>query len=178
LLLLSQLSFSQEKIYFDENWQECSKSKAAYYRLIENLDNGLYFVKDYYITGKLQFEGTSTVNTEPLIRRRGIWYYEKEKLKLWFYKDGLLNGKYFDYYEDGQLFEEGFYKNDKRDGLFVTYDSDESIFTYLNYKENILDGLYVEVIEGDTICSAFFKNNELNGPYYRYILSKKYKHSL
>src|SRR5688572_20073099 len=50
---------SQKVLYFDKDWNETAKGNAKFYRIV-NVDasgnlNGK--IKDYYITGQLQWEG-------------------------------------------------------------------------------------------------------------------------
>ena len=71
LILVSQVAFGQkqEKIYYDKEWQVTqSPAKAEYYRLITFDTNGkpLGIVKDYYITGELQWEGKMLFVDKPI----------------------------------------------------------------------------------------------------------------
>jgi hypothetical protein len=60
-LFISVLSFGQaeEKIFYDSEWKVCNESIADYYRIITFDENGkpIGKVKDYYISGELQWEG-------------------------------------------------------------------------------------------------------------------------
>src|SRR5688572_11487568 len=64
LLLLLFLSFpgfaqQQKRIYYNESWYVCPQEKAAFYRTatFDDAGNPVGPVKDYYITGELQWEG-------------------------------------------------------------------------------------------------------------------------
>ena len=43
-------------------------------------------------------------------------------------KDGLWNGKYTKYHENGQLMDRGTYKNGKREGLWEWYNEDGQLY--------------------------------------------------
>jgi hypothetical protein len=50
---------NEDTLYFNEHWDFCKKEEASFYRIIK-VDpelNPVGIVKDYYISGKLKFEG-------------------------------------------------------------------------------------------------------------------------
>lgn len=148
LILVGQVALGQkqEKIYYDKEWQVVqSPSKAEYYRLITFDANGkpVGIVKDYYLTGELQWEGKMLFvdkydNTKDRSDGRCIWYHKNGKKSresvmvddkedglttIWYedgqvareveYKLGVLNGKYIDYYENGKVKFKAQYKDGK-----------------------------------------------------------------
>ena len=73
----------QQKIYYDSEWKVCKNSTAKYYRLItlDESGNPVGKVKDYYISGELQWEGYLSYfdrydNSKDVMDRLCIWYYK------------------------------------------------------------------------------------------------------
>lgn len=125
----------QEKIYYDKDWKVTTQSKAEYFRIINFDQNGksIGIVKDYYITGELQWEGEFSYvdkydNSKDVNEGLSIWYYksgqksrestfihdiENGQTTYWYvngrkarevlYKNGIPNGKWIDYYENGKI---------------------------------------------------------------------------
>ena len=133
----------QKRLYFDEDWNPCKKSEASFYRISLPKDN--YFeVKDYYISGKLQFEGKSMVKEEPLLHE-GIstWYYENGQVaKIQEFKNNIPNGKLLFYYEDGVLKAEGNYVNGEFDGYYAEYFPSGKVYGESTLKNGVFNGNY------------------------------------
>ncbi len=89
-IVIYNLSFSQDTIYFDKNWEKTKQRKAKYYRVVEqNTTNNNILVKDYFISGEIQMTGT--YKTYALKDKDGIftWYYKNGNIKnVSEYKDG------------------------------------------------------------------------------------------
>lgn len=143
---------SQEKIYYDENWKVCNKSDADYYRLITFDENGkpLGIVKDFYITGEIQWEGYFSYvdkydNSKDVNEGHCIWYHKNGRkgresdmvnnlengiTTFWHengnkarevdYKMGVPNGVWNDYYENGKLFRKFSFSDGKLIDKFFT----------------------------------------------------------
>ncbi|MCZ4242614.1 toxin-antitoxin system YwqK family antitoxin [Pedobacter punctiformis] len=111
LLLVSTSSFSQEKtIYFDADWQPTTKNKMVYFRPVPKAVNGKFLFKDYYKSGKLQFEGFSLSKTEEKFEGLVTYYGEDgQNLGQSNFKNGILNGDFTIYYPDGKLKSKGTY---------------------------------------------------------------------
>src|ERR1700758_4595779 len=62
-ILTSHICIAQsakiDTVYFNEDWNETTKDKAEFYRLIKR-ENNLYVVQDYYKNKVLQMEGSFT----------------------------------------------------------------------------------------------------------------------
>jgi hypothetical protein len=57
-LLLGVKAHSQDTLFYNTNWDRCTKTSAQYFRLISKTNK--YEVKDYYYpSGVLQMEGTN-----------------------------------------------------------------------------------------------------------------------
>ncbi len=98
--LFFAFSYAQERIYFDQEWKVITDaSKAKFYRETTK-ENGLYHIKDYYISGKIQMDAHAK-NNDPnneIFVGEVKWYFENGKLsQLATYKNGEQEGKYEDY---------------------------------------------------------------------------------
>lgn len=150
LFLFTFSSFAQnDTIWFDNNWNETTKSKASFYRCeCSKTDDGYWYI-DYYISGTKQMEGLSLDKNKEVYDGEVKWYfengttfqivnykkgvldgkrqvfYEDGKLKVEsYYENGKLNGKWNEYYENSKLKETGFYKDDQRDDDWKCYYND------------------------------------------------------
>jgi S1-C subfamily serine protease/antitoxin component YwqK of YwqJK toxin-antitoxin module len=151
-LFLSLTSFGQDKIYYDADWKVCSKSKADYYRLISFDENEKPKgkVKDYFITGELQWEGYFSYvdkydNSKDINEGLCIWYYQNGRKQresnliqnkenglttFWHengnksreveYTMGELDGDWVDYYESGKIKRKYLFSNGELVGKFFT----------------------------------------------------------
>ena len=89
--------FSQTIEYYDADWNRIdSKKGAAYYREVnyDENDNPLGFVKDYYITGELQFEGKIIAINPDVLDGKCTWYYKdgKKRQEATFRKGIMIEG--------------------------------------------------------------------------------------
>ena len=96
-LIIPLQAFTQMTVeYFDENWNPTTREAAGFYREIIYDKEGkpIGIVRDYWVTGELQFEGElSSVNPDAL---KGVctWYYRNgQKWKEERYENGKLIGK-------------------------------------------------------------------------------------
>ena len=125
---------SQNIEYFDANWKPTTKGQAAYYREINYDENGKPkgVVKDYYITGELQFEGQMiSVNPEKL-DGTCIWYYKNgQKSQETVYEKGKIIGE--SNYWDKKGGPEGYLK---RDGYFWSKETLDRHINQLPFNTN------------------------------------------
>jgi periplasmic protein TonB len=108
-------------VYFDSNWDKCSKKKASYFR-VSKKENGKYFVTDYFITGEVQMTGTYL--DKKWIQNEGMFcnYYKNGNLASRFtYKNNQYHGHFEAFREDGSLDYEGDYIEGKKHGYFIWY---------------------------------------------------------
>lgn len=137
------------KEFFNTDWKQCDSVVASYYRLITYDEKGspVGIVKDYYISGELQWEGRfsfldkyDSYNS----RHEGecIWYYKNGKRQTsTTYKNGIRSG-----------LSRGWYENGTR-----SYES--------NYKEGKLNGIHVSWYESGMLQAfAYYVNGEIVGP--------------
>lgn len=120
------------------------------------------------------------------------YYYNGNTEKTGSYINGIANGKYIVYDEDGSKSEEYSMKNDEKDGIYTSYyydegklflkvignyingekdgtwktivleDNNERTLEFENYKNGIKNGLFQEA-KGDSLITGSYKNDLLNG---------------
>ena len=109
-----------ETTYSNAGWRTCSKEEAKYYRVVNYVDGKLSGpVKDYYISGQLQMEGTYT----------GYWA-----------EPGYGNGPFIYYYENGQKSMEVAYVSGKQNGIFTSWYSNGVKKEEVNMIDGAKDG--------------------------------------
>lgn len=101
-----------KKEYFSEDWSKLKTSKnASYYRILtlDKEDNPEGLVKDYYITGELQWSGgikelSPLHDTLNVFSDTVIFYYKNgQKLSQAYYEDGVKSGLAYGWEESGLL---------------------------------------------------------------------------
>jgi hypothetical protein len=85
--------------WFNKAWKPCEKKEAKYYRLVQQLD-GLYKIRDFYLSGSLQMEAMAT-SMEP----------------------EMLEGYCSYYYSNGNMEATGKYTKGKKTGVWNYYSS-------------------------------------------------------
>ena len=110
------LSENAEKILFDKHWKLTTrKNKAKYYRKIEKDPTSKHYImKDYFVNDTLQ----------------GIAYYSSLNPE-------IIDGKYLEYYESGDIKVEGHFKNRLKDGVWSYWTKDEKIEKTIKYVNGI-----------------------------------------
>ncbi|MEP0212387.1 MAG: hypothetical protein ABJD66_04175 [Cellulophaga sp.] len=119
-LFLFQNTYSQSKIYFDENWKQTTKDKAEFYRLVTKKNDSLFHVKDYFINGVLQMNGHFS-NLEKEVMEGEITFYDIKgrKTNTANYINGILEGKTTVYLKNGEIEYTSEYKNgDVYNGIY------------------------------------------------------------
>ena len=96
--IIFRVSAQNDTIFYDDTWKKTVKDSAIYFRPPVKLEDGLFRIKDYYITGELQMSGLSSSQL------RDDW----EGLVTW-------------YNLDGSIFQQGRYVNNRLDGEFITF---------------------------------------------------------
>ena len=94
--------------YFNADWQRTNQEHAAYYREITYDEDGkpVGKVKDFWITGELQFEGGMLSVNPDVLDGVCVWYYQNGlKSQAAFYEKGELVGDIKEWSEEGK--EEG-----------------------------------------------------------------------
>lgn len=165
IILFPSLLVAQEKIYFDEDWEQCSEEDAYYYRIATKKDNG-FEIKDYYLASNtIQFEAFSTKKEEPFhFDGKVTWFYENGQMQSnYFYKDNLLEGAYAKFYSNGNVHEGGVYKNGKGNGLFYQLDIFGDTIEIIGLKDGEYYGASKQFEDGKLKLSATFNGNKIEG---------------
>ncbi len=193
-----QLSSGQVIEYFGEGFKRVTnKSEAEYYRVITYDENGrpVGKVKDYYITGEIQWEGKISYvdkndDSKDIYEGLSTAYYKNGQIEeKGTYVDGKPHGEVVAYYKNGQIEEKGNYVDGKRNGDVVGYYKNGQIkkkgtyvdgkIEYLNYhengeieqKRNYVDGkLNGECVTYDENGKISEKTNYLDGKYHGEII--------
>lgn len=135
----------QKTIYYDADWKVCTKEKAAYYRLVKLTLSGnpVGLVRDYYINGTKQWQGTLSFfdtkdNSNDVI----------EGVCAWFHSNGVKA-------------QEGYYINGNPHGVYKTWAEDGSLIQEIEYKHGVLDG-YIKTYsqEGRLVRTEYYKNGQ------------------
>lgn len=99
--LLTVITWGQDTIYYDYDWNKISSLKdATYYEIVQHdhADNNRATEKIYFKSGQIKTEKSFSV-----------------------YKDKKLDGKLKEWYENGQLRKDIDYKSGKLNGRLLTY---------------------------------------------------------
>jgi antitoxin component YwqK of YwqJK toxin-antitoxin module len=165
LFLIPFLSSSQTPVskivYFDSLWKESTEDNYDYYRIIKDYyskpDNDLYSIFDYYKSGVLQMEGTSTDKDALIQEGQFAYYYENgNKKTISKFINCRLSGKQFNWYEDGKPKSEIEYLENQEE-----VSSDSKINQYWNAEniQTVIDGNgYYEYLEKGFFESGKVKN--------------------
>ena len=113
-IILSFNSYAQKKnVYYDKDWKVCNKENAAFYRTPPKKNGDLWLIKDYYINGKLQFEGKTKNIAQELWEGDLTWYLPNGKiLDKVRYKNGIKIGVFTTYEGVTATQEEGYEEKD------------------------------------------------------------------
>jgi len=168
---LTVLGQTQEKIYYDEDWKVCNKSNADYYRLITFDENGkpLGKVKDYYITGELQWEGYFSYvdkydNSKDINEGHCIWYHKNgNKSRESEMVNNLENGRTTFWYENGNKAREVDYKMGVPDGIWIDYYETGKIFRKFNFTDGELKDKFFTECDEFGKCQKVFYESFANG---------------
>lgn len=113
LFLVSLNSFSQKNVkeFYDADWILEDSANAKYYRIISYDKNKkpIGKIRDYYMSGKLQFKGEITSIDPEIMKGKCTWYYENGKKMYYvnYNNEGVQEGKMKYYYENGKKWSVG-----------------------------------------------------------------------
>lgn len=113
VLMCLELNGQQRTVFFNQNWEITSPSKATYYRFTElnnmgDFYNGKY--TDYLVKGNIVIECGS-------------------------YSSNQKNGEFIDYYPNGNVKKKGEYKNNQLFGNWYYYYSNGQLKAILSFSE-------------------------------------------
>ncbi len=103
-LFLIQNLFAQDtiRIYFDKNWEKIKHGENAMYSRKVFKKGDLWYVKDYYLNGQLQMEGS--FNNKKCTERSGEFIY---------------------YTENGNIDHKGIFLNNNYEGTWIWYHTND-----------------------------------------------------
>ncbi len=79
-------------------------------------------VRDYYISGQMQWQGKLVSEAPDINDSICTWYYESGQVqKSTSYQSGVMQGASREYYDNGQLESESHYANNRLDGRRTSY---------------------------------------------------------
>lgn len=143
----NSLLAQQDTIYFDNNWKETVKDSAAFFRPPVKMENDLFRIKDYYISGQLQMSGLSQSDNKTFWHGEVSWYNaDGTLLQKGGYTHNRLNGKFITYL------------NNKK--LVAIYDNGYFVSGAMNRSQNY-NNYYLE-IKNDTLKEVIY-DTDMNG---------------
>jgi antitoxin component YwqK of YwqJK toxin-antitoxin module len=104
--------------YYDAQWKKLDDNEdATFFRVVKDRPNGNYLVRDYYISGKLQFVGTCTALEPKLdIEGEATLYHEGGGVEqIGHFKDEKPIGLHKYFYEHGGPRKFVFHREDEKD---------------------------------------------------------------
>lgn len=136
----SQISEYNKTIYMDSTWNETTKKKHIYYRIIEDYysDKDIYKIKDYYKSGVLHMEGVSKSRDEWYKEGEFVVFYENgNKKSVSNYTKGKKTGKETQWYVNGNKKSDFNYINSKLDGQIQQFHENGIIKSFSNYTNGL-----------------------------------------
>ena len=84
-------------------------------------------------------------------------------------KNGIKDGPWVSYYDNGQLESKGTYKNDKKEGPWVYYHENGKLFSKGTYKDGKSEGPWVSYHDNGQLWSkGTYKDGKKEGPWVDY----------
>lgn len=176
VLVAYLFSFSQRqaKIFYDKDWKVCLEEQASFYRLVNFSDKNnkpIGIVKDYYITGELQWEGfllsIDSLDSHKDTRANGrvnYYYINGNKSATGKIIREQKKGKWIYFHENGNLSSEGNYFKNKYNGKWKIYSDEGVLYETHFYKNGLASGKFKYGITETQV----YKKNEATGPYRYY----------
>jgi TonB family protein len=123
--------FSQsiDTLYYNKDWDECSKELAFYYG-IKELDSSHSGIENYYYLAGEKHSRKEIMNGSQ--HGNAIWWYKNgQKWCEGTYNKGIKEGLFTYWYPNGNKEEEGYYENDKRKENWKYFDkTGKRLFSY------------------------------------------------
>jgi hypothetical protein len=113
-----------------------------------------------------------SVTIDDLVKREGLYYKQFTDVPFTgkitggqqvSFKNGLADGAWVTYYENGQLFFKGSYKNGKKEGAWVRYYDNGQLFYKGNFKNGKKEGAWVRNHSDGTLSKTLtgtYKNGK------------------
>ena len=139
-ILTAHIAQGQDTLYFDEDWQETTKDKHAYYRPLPLKKEGeLLLLRDYYKGGQLQMQGYIRTDNPEIHVGDTYWYDEKGfDSSLSQYKNESSVKELNYYYPDGSLWQTISYAANGKKEKITNYLQNKVIATgYISLSEEL-----------------------------------------
>lgn len=162
-----------DTVWYGHNWEVTGQAGAAYYRPQPTRTDSGYWVRDYYLSGRLQYEALSqNLKTED-------WVGEAK----WFLEDGTISsrrsfrkitkeGTLKTFFDNNKVQSEVSFKNWKRDGTEIHYYQNGKVASAVNWGNGLLNGESRSYFEDSQLsCRVFYKNGLSDSVYEVYTRS-------
>jgi antitoxin component YwqK of YwqJK toxin-antitoxin module len=184
LLIFSSICFSQDTLYYDEDWNFTKKEIAETYRTKTELDHKLFKVQEFNSKNQLLMSGCYLLRKKLELKHGKFeYFYPNGNLKSSEnYFEGKKNGEFLSYYENNQISSKKYYNNDEIDSISESYFESGKIKGLYYYNNGKLIGKHTRYFENGKIenITEYFTSSEeqIKKEFYEtgeiYIL-KKYK---
>jgi antitoxin component YwqK of YwqJK toxin-antitoxin module len=102
--------------------------------------------------------------------------YSSQVLKEQRFRDGMLDGLYRSYYDNGKIQEEAFYLHNQKNGPSKWFSREGRLIAIYNYRDGQFEGYQRNFYENDTTSSLVnYVNNKMEGVYKEYYRNGKLK---
>lgn len=158
--------------YYDMLWKKLdNKEDAKFFRVVKDRPDGKYLVRDYYISGKLQFVGICTALEPKLdIEGKGTLYHESGGVQqIGLFKEEEAVGLHAYFYEDGARHKVVFHREGEKDVYhhFWSREGEEKLVNGKGLVAEYLPGLATRYYEiEDSVVVASFSDDESGNTVY------------
>ncbi len=157
-----------QKTYIDSHYKVVNDvSDAKYYRIVNYVDGKMTgLVKNYFLNGNLQMEGTYMDGKIEDGYGNGLftWYFENgQKQEEVHYIRGKQDGRYLNWYQNGQKKTECKYVLGKVEGKGFAYNETGDTITKLNYIDGKKEGFGIITYDNGGFYEGYFVNDKVEG---------------
>jgi TonB family protein len=154
-----------DTVYFDRHWKQCKKDTALYYRQVY-ADMGKkvqFIVKDFYMSGKIQMEGTYKAINPDVKNGHFIYYYQNgKKMSETEYLENQPEGEYMEWFANGNKKSLTTIRNGVLEGDYKTWSENGVPQLEIRYKNGELDGNFISYYDnGRPVRKDSYLNGEL-----------------
>jgi TonB family protein len=154
-----------DTVYFDRHWKQCKKDTALYYRQVY-ADMGKkvqFIVKDFYISGKIQMEGTYKAINPDVKNGHFVYFYQNgKKMSEANFLENQAEGEYYEWYSNGNKKSLTTIRNGIMDGDYKTWKENGIPQLEISYKKGELDGTFISYYDnGKPVRKDVYSNGEI-----------------
>ena len=154
-----------DTMYFDGQWEQSSREKARYYRIISTDTSGefRFLVRDFYLSGQIQMSGTYK-SIRPDNKDGHFIYYNQDGSRQMecHYRENLLHGPYDEWYDSGQKKVSRHFSKDKLDGQFSSWREDGTYRLQAHYSDGARNGYFISFYtNGQKARKDLYENDQL-----------------